>query len=228
MAGSRDKLAVAPPAVRRLREGMMVKHAAGILIALLVLAEPALAHHVMGGATPTTFWDGLLSGIGHPIVGLDHLAALVAVGCLAATQPKAAIPITGYVLATVIGAGAHVGEATVPNAEVFVALSVIALGLAVFRKSPLRRDVTFALFAAAGLVNGYALGESIAGAEQTPIVAYFIGLAVIQSALALAVLYGVRMLTGRAAVQLLTMRVVGAFAVGAGAAVLLQYYVTGA
>ena len=79
-----------------------------------------------------------------------------------------------------IGAAAHIGEATVPNAEVFVALSVVALGLIVFRKTPLRRDVALALFAAAGLINGYALGETIAGAERTPILAYLIGLAAIQ------------------------------------------------
>ena len=59
-----------------------------------------------------------------------------------------------------VGAAAHIGEATVPNAEVFVALRVVALGLIVFRKTPLRRDLAFALFAAAGLINGYALGET--------------------------------------------------------------------
>jgi urease accessory protein len=126
----------------------------------------------------------------------------------------------------VVGATAHIGEATVPNAEIFVALSVVALGLIVFRKAPLRRDLALALFAAVGLINGYALGESIAGAERTPILAYFIGLAVIQTAIALAVMFGVRMLTDRASVQLLAVRVIGAFAVGAGAAMLLQRYAT--
>ena len=76
---------------------------------------------------------------------------------------------------------------------------MVALGLIVFRKAPLRRDVAFALFAAAGLINGYALGETIAGAERTPILAYFIGLAAIQIAIALAVMFGVRMLTGAGA-----------------------------
>jgi urease accessory protein len=199
-----------------------------IALVMLLAAEPAFAHHVMGGATPASFSQGLLSGLGHPIIGLDHLAAVIAVGCLAATQPKGALLVAGYVVATMIGAAAHLGEATVPNAEIFVALSVVALGLIVFRKTPLRRDVAFALFAAAGLLNGYALGESIAGAERTPILAYFIGLAAIQTALALAVMFGVRMLTGRAQVQLQAMRVIGAFAVGAGAAILLQHYATGA
>jgi len=200
------------------------------LVALLVLfaVDPALAHHAMDGATPTTFWHGLLSGLGHPIIGLDHLAAVIAVGCLAATQPRGALLAAGYVVATMVGAAAHIGEATVPNAEVFVALSVVALGLIVFRKTPLRRDLAFALFAAAGLINGYALGEAIAGAERTPILAYFIGLAVIQTAIALAIMFGVRLLTTRAQVQLLAMRVIGAFAVGAGAAILLQRYATGA
>ena len=202
----------------------------GIVFALatIFVVDPALAHHPMGGATPTTFWHGLLSGLGHPVIGLDHLAAIVAVGCLAATQPKGALLAAGYVVATMIGAAAHIGEATVPNAEVFVALSVVALGLVVFRKAPLRRDLVFAMFAAVGLINGYALGESIAGAEPTPIVAYFIGLAAIQTAIALAVMFGVRMLTTRAPLQLLAMRVIGAFAVGAGAAMLLQRYATGA
>jgi urease accessory protein len=201
-----------------------------IIVALLVLtaADRALAHHAMGGSTPTDFSQGLLSGLGHPIIGLDHLAAIIAVGCLAATQPKGALLAAGYVVATVIGAAAHIGEATMPNAEVFVALSVVALGLIVFRKTPLRRDLAFALFAAAGLLNGYALGEVIAGAERTPIVAYFIGLAAIQTAIALAVMFGVRLLTTRAQVQLLAVRVIGAFAVGAGAAILLQRYATGA
>jgi urease accessory protein len=198
-----------------------------VLLALFAV-DPALAHHPTGGATPTTFWHGLLSGLGHPVIGLDHLAAIIAVGCLAAAHPKGALLAAGYVIATMIGAAAHIGEATVPNAEIFVALSVVALGLIVFRKAPLRRDVAFALFAAAGLINGYALGETIAGAERAPILAYFIGLAAIQIAIALAVMFGVRMLTTRASLQLLAMRVIGAFAVGAGAAIILQRYATGA
>jgi urease accessory protein len=200
-------------------------------IAVLVLflaVDPALAHHVMDGTMPTTWGHGLLSGLGHPIIGLDHLAAVIAVGCLAATQPRGAVLAAGYVVATMIGAAAHIGEATVPNTEVFVALSVVALGLVVFRSYPLRRDLAFALFAAVGLVNGYALGESIVGAEPTPLLTYFVGLAAIQTAIALAVMFGMRWLAGRAALQLLAVRAIGAFAISVGAVMLLQRYATGA
>ena len=47
---------------------------------LLATAGTASAHHLMGGKTPSTFADGILSGIGHPIIGPDHLAFLVALG----------------------------------------------------------------------------------------------------------------------------------------------------
>ena len=61
-----------------------------LALAAALAAEPALAHHVMGGAMPATFGQGLLSGLGHPIIGLDHLAALVGAGLVAARIPARA------------------------------------------------------------------------------------------------------------------------------------------
>ena len=37
-------------------------------VATFVLAEPAFAHHVMGGRQAATFGEGLLSGLGHPVI----------------------------------------------------------------------------------------------------------------------------------------------------------------
>jgi urease accessory protein len=188
-----------------------------VVIALLCVAEPALAHHVMGGQTPTSFIQGLLSGLGHPVIGPDHLAAVIAVGCLAAAHPRGALLIIGYVAAMMIGAAAHIGEATVAGAEIFVALSVIALGLLLLLDRPFRLDIAIALFVFAGLVNGYALGESIAGAEPAPLYGYFVGLALVQSAIALAVMGMVPMLTAR---KPMASRLVGGLVLGVGVGVL--------
>ena len=70
--------------------------------------DPALAHHVMGRELPADFAQGLLSGLGHPIIGLDHLAAVVAVGCLASLQParRGARPWALW-LTMAIGAALH-------------------------------------------------------------------------------------------------------------------------
>ncbi|MGZ5897221.1 MAG: HupE/UreJ family protein [Xanthobacteraceae bacterium] len=46
------------------------------LIILALSSASAFAHHVMGGRTPATFGEGILSGFGHPVIGLDHFAAV--------------------------------------------------------------------------------------------------------------------------------------------------------
>jgi urease accessory protein len=175
-----------------------------------------------------TFTDGLLSGLGHPVTGLDHLAAVVAVGCLAAGQRGGAWLALGYAVAMVLGAAAHIGEATVAGAEIFVAASVVGLGLALIRARPVRIDVAAALFACAGLLHGYALGESIAGAQAAPLYGYFIGLALIQSSIALAALQMTRMLAARTALQPTMIRVLGAVVVGVGLIVLVQQSISAA
>ena len=48
------------------------------VISLFLMTASASAHHVMGGKIPTTFAEGFLSGLGHPVIGPDHLAFLLA------------------------------------------------------------------------------------------------------------------------------------------------------
>src|SRR6476469_5822310 len=104
--------------------------AAGLSLAAVALSvDPVLAHHIMGGRMPTTFADGLLSGLGHPIIGLDHFAAIVAVACLASVHRAGWLLVVSSVVAMIAGAAIHVRGATVPAAEIIVALSVISLGM---------------------------------------------------------------------------------------------------
>jgi urease accessory protein len=187
---------------------------------LSMLAQPAAAHHVMGGTLPSNFVQGLLSGLGHPVIGIDHLAAVIAVGCLAAAHRFGPGLVIGFVVAMMIGVAVHVGEATLPASEILAALAVVVLGAVLIRPRPLPAAVAVVLFAVAGFVHGYALGESIVGAERTPLLAYFIGLAVIQCAIALSALFAVRVLGARREPALA--RLIGAGVAGLGFAVLLQ------
>ena len=186
---------------------------------LFLAAEPALAHHVMGGRMPATFGEGFLSGLGHPVIGLDHFAAVVAVGCLAAAHRAGAVLALGFVAAMMLGVAAHLGGATVPGAELLVALTVVGLGVAVVRTPPLPVAAAVALFVAAGLVHGYAFGESIYGAERAPLAAYLLGLAVIQAAIALAALNVTLALVRRGPTPV---RLIGAGVAGIGLAFLMQ------
>lgn len=193
-------------------------------LAVLAAAEPAFAHHVMGGKMPATFAQGLLSGLGHPVIGLDHFAAVVAVGCLAAAHGAGMRLVLGYVLAMMAGVAVHLMGATLPAAELWVAASVIALGIVLLTRRDMSAGAALAVFAAVGLLHGYALGESIYGAEQTPLIAYLIGLAVIQGGIALAALSVARLLTRRMA-ETAPLRLIGAGIAGIGLAVLMQQIV---
>ena len=200
---------------------------ASSLILLALGNAPAFAHHLMGGRTPATFTEGLLSGLGHPVIGLDHFAAVVAVGCLAAAHRVASALAIGFVVAMMAGVALHLQGTTVPGAEILVALSVIFLGVFMLRGREVPTGVAFAMFAVVGLIHGYALGESIYGAEPTPLYAYLLGLAAIQSAIALAAVQVTRLVSQRSA-AMSPLRLVGAGIAGIGLAILMQQIVPGA
>ena len=183
---------------------------------LVLTGHPAVAHHVMGGKLPASLADGLLSGLGHPLIGIDHFAAVVAVGILAAAHRLGPALVIGYVLAQVLGAALHVQGANVPAAELLVALSVIALGAVLILRRTLPAAMVLVLFGLTGLFHGYALGESIVGAERTPLTAYFAGFAAIQIAIALTAMSLARRLAPQGSAQHADMRLIGAGLVGLG------------
>ena len=195
-------------------------------VLLITLAEPALAHHVMDGKLPITFGQGLLSGLGHPIIGLDHLAAVLAVGALAATHRAGVALALGYVVAMIVGVAIHLQGVTLTGAEFLVALSVILLGVLLTRKSVVKSGALLGLFALAGLLHGYVMGESIVGAEQAPLAAYLIGLTIIQSAIAAGAMYAANFVLARR--EPLTLRLAGATIAGIGVAILVQQIVPAA
>ena len=196
------------------------------LLASAFGSAPAFAHHLMGGRTPATFGEGILSGLGHPVIGLDHLAAVIAVGCLAAAHRSASALAVAFVLAMMGGVGLHLHGTTVPGAEILVALTVVALGLLMVLYRDMSTGAAVVLFAIVGVIHGYALGESIYGAERTPLYAYLIGLAVIQSVIALAAAHMTRSLA-RGSRDLSTVRLVGAGIAGIGLAILMQQVMPG-
>jgi urease accessory protein len=165
------------------------------LLALLPL--PAAAHHAMGGETPTTLWQAIASGVGHPVIGFDHLAFLLAAGVLAATLPQrgGVLAILAFVLGGFAGSLIHIAGMGLGPVEVLVALSVVAAGMALlWRQVP--AAVLPASFGLAGLFHGHAFAEAIIGAERGPLVAYLAALALTQAAIGLGAMALARRLGG--------------------------------
>jgi urease accessory protein len=119
-----------------------------ILGTLALLLAPAVAFAHPGHGT------GLIAGIAHPLTGMDHLLAMIAVGLWAAQQKGAArwaLPCT-FVGTMLIGGVLGFEGLQLPALESGIAASVLALGLAVALavRPPLVLAVTatalFALF----------------------------------------------------------------------------------
>jgi urease accessory protein len=70
---------------------------------------------------------------------------------------------------------------SLPAGELLVGLTTVAIGALVLLRRGLSPAIVAGLFGVAGLVHGYALGESIVGAEPSPLVAYLAGLLIIQT-----------------------------------------------
>ncbi|WP_439528725.1 HupE/UreJ family protein [Pannonibacter sp.] len=155
-----------------------------VSIPALLVAGPASAHHMMDGEMPQTFVQGLLSGLGHPVIGFDHLAFIIAVGLAAGLVGRSLVLPAAFVLATIAGVLVHMAAFDLPLAELVIALSVVIAGGLIVSETELPAGAWAVLFAIAGLFHGYAYGESIIGAEPAPLYAYFIGFAVIQFAIA--------------------------------------------
>lgn len=148
-------------------------------------ATAAFAHHPTGGMMPLTFMHGLLSGIGHPVIGLDHLSFIVGIGLLARIAGFGLALPALFVAAMLGGLLLHLAGVSLPFAEVLLALSVALIGLAVWVKRPGPGNwLEAGAFALAGALHGYAFAEAVIGAETTPVIAYVIGLAATQMAIA--------------------------------------------
>jgi urease accessory protein len=185
---------------------------------LVASAGAASAHHLMGGKTPSTFADGILSGVGHPIIGPDHLAFLVALGIAVGVGRLSLVTPFLFLLAMACGVAAHVASVNIPAAELIVAVSVLTAGVLIALDWNIPSAAWAAIFGIAGFFHGYAYGESIYGAEPTPLAAYLVGLVAVQTVLVVGIA-----LTSRAVwtASRIGPRLVGAAICGVGFTVLV-------
>ena len=196
---------------------------AGGVAALTVLltAAPAMAHHPFGGEAPKTIVEGLISGVGHPVLGLDHLAFVIAIGLLAAVVRRGfSIPLS-FLIAALVGTALHLAGLNLPAPELVISGSVLVFGILATMGRKLSLPTVMILAAVAGLFHGYAYGEAVVGAEPTPLVAYLIGFSLVQGAIAFAAyLLSKRVVDGDRTAGLIPVRNAGFVVCGAGAAFL--------
>ena len=134
-----------------------------ILIAATALSTSASAHLGTDSGTHHTLVDGLL----HPLTGLDHLAAMLAVGlwsALSATSARrmwlAPVAFAGMLL---VGALLGLNGLALPAVEPMIAASLLVMGLLVATRAQLPVAVTAGVVGVFAVFHGIAHGTELAG-----------------------------------------------------------------
>ncbi len=130
-----------------------------VALAVLVCAAQAQAHE--GHGMVTHFAAGLL----HPFSGVDHLMAMLLVGVWCWARPAKAVwvPLV-FMTGLMVGAGLGLNGSDSLLAERLIALSLMALGVMVWRMPQIQgRTWWLGLVAMAGfgLVHGHAHGVAL-------------------------------------------------------------------
>lgn len=128
-----------------------------LLLVGCVWAEPAFAHVQSGEA------GGFVTGLAHPISGLDHVLAMVAVGLWGAQLGSPAIWLLPVAFPIVMAVGGMLGLVGVPlpGIEFGIAASAIVLGAAVMFALRPPLAVAAALVVSFAIFHGHAHGTEL-------------------------------------------------------------------
>lgn len=168
------------------------------LAAMLALALPVLAHEQQGQAA------GFVTGLLHPVSGLDHVLAMVAVGLWGAQLGSPALWLLPVTFPMVMACGGFLGLVGVPlpGVEIGIAASAILLGVMVALQARPPLWIAALLVAFFAIFHGHAHGTELPEGQSG--LAYSIGFVVATGLLhALGIAIGLihRWATGRIALR---------------------------
>jgi urease accessory protein len=132
-------------------------------VALALMALPSSAAGHAGGSVA-----GLLSGLLHPVSGLDHVLAMLAVGIWGAQLGAPAIWILPVTFPMVMALGGMLGLVGigVPGVELGIGVSALLLGIMVAREVHPPLGVAAALVGFFAIFHGYAHGTELPAGQN--------------------------------------------------------------
>jgi urease accessory protein len=130
---------------------------------LLTLAAVPLFAHQAGGEAA-----GLLSGLQHPVSGLDHVVAMLAVGLWGAQLGSPALWMLPVAFPMVMAIGGAMGliGLPLPGVEIGIAVSGVVLGAMVMLEARPKLSVALALVGVFALFHGHAHGTELPSGQN--------------------------------------------------------------
>ncbi|MEN8751195.1 MAG: HupE/UreJ family protein [Desulfobacterales bacterium] len=128
-----------------------------VLLLLVLSAAPALAHVQEGQA------QGFLTGLHHPISGLDHVLAMIAVGLWGAQLGAPAVWMLPVAFPMMMAFGGFLGllDIPLPGVEIGIALSALLLGFMIAREAKPSLMVSVVIVAFFAIFHGHAHGTEL-------------------------------------------------------------------
>lgn len=127
--------------------------------ALLLTASAAASAHVGEGGH-----HGFVAGFSHPVFGLDHLAAMLAVGVWSAmTTTRVVIAPLAFALTLLAGALLAQAGVAFPAIEPMIAASMLVIGLLLAARVRLPEAAGALLVGVFALFHGAAHGQELSG-----------------------------------------------------------------
>jgi urease accessory protein len=155
-----------PASITARRPGKLQRRLARLAAVLLSLgaciAAPAFAHGSHGTA------DGFVAGLLHPVTGLDHLLAMIAVGIWSAFLGRALawqLPVA-FPLVMVVGGALGIAGVPLPDVELGIALSVVVLGAAIAARWAAPTAAALSIIVVFAIFHGHAHGTELPSATE--------------------------------------------------------------
>ena len=137
---------------------MRARYLSVLFGAVVALAAANAQAHTFG-----TSGFGFIEGLEHPISGIDHIMAMVAVGLWASQEGGRALWALPVTFVSMMTAGALLGVAgvPVPAVELGIAASVLVLGALIAASARLPLLAAMAIVGACAIMHGHAHGAEM-------------------------------------------------------------------
>tara|TARA_Y100001968_G_scaffold25524_1_gene19981 strand:+ start:4372 stop:4983 length:612 start_codon:yes stop_codon:yes gene_type:complete len=146
----------------------------GLVLFSYLFFLSASAHHPFEASGQNlSFLEGIISGLAHPILGIDHLLFLLSVGLISRFSFKKWLPL--FLLCGLLGAIISQLIPGIVGFEFLMGISLVVSAFVTLEKLP--TVIMFPLI----LCHGYLLGNTMVGVEPSPLIAYFVGMLIIEA-----------------------------------------------
>ena len=122
----------------------------------LLIPNVGYSHHPLNGLIMQNFNDGFLSGIGHPILGLDHLTFIIGIGLISYLSSRFFNYSITFIGGTFLGLFSIIFGFYLPFYEIIISFTLLLLGYFILVKDQIRyKEFLILLF---GVFHGWAYG----------------------------------------------------------------------